>query len=170
MYSAARTAIVAATMAAGVACAQAGADTASIQAQANAGQPLSYADLRDIYSNSTWKWGRQSGGYFASEGQKFTGVSVERHSAAHAEGSWFLPGEGSLCFKATWKPWNSTRRSTTKLDCFEHRRAGDTIYQRARGGDWYVFRHATPVSWEENQKVKRGNHVRRVYEQLASGG
>lgn len=51
---------------------------------------------------------------------------------------WFIPGGGKMCYHAKWYGSWGVKGSTT---CFEHRQAGNVVYQRkSPDGDWYVFK------------------------------
>lgn len=139
----------------------------SVAQQARQAKPMSSADVRAIYENRTWSWGGGAGGYFGSERQTFQAVGREPGAVSWGEGTWFIPENGRLCMRATWRSTQQPSFPARKVTCFDHRQTGDTIYQRADGGDWYVFRHAQLRRGDEILKLSPGNTIKRAFERLA---
>lgn len=110
----------------------------TVDAQASKAAVVTDEGVYQLYKNRSWRWGNHGAAYFAVRKRQFTAWSTEHGKPTYAEGIWFIPGNGKLCFRAAW---HGSWGAKTSLGCFEHRKAGKVIYQRkSPGGDWYEFR------------------------------
>ncbi len=131
-----------------------------IKMAAEAARPLSYAELHALYDNKSWIW-KDGAGFFGVSKRAFTSWTGAGKDRSYGEGRWFLPGDGKLCFRATWFAKDGNAAATT---CFEHRTDGRNIYQRRLpDGEWYVFRHQPPRADDEARKLKPGDYVKKRY-------
>lgn len=136
------------------------ADKAVTAAAENAHQ-LTVAEVFHLFGNRTWLW-PDGAGYFQVSKRQFTSWVKKGADASYAEGVWFLPGDGELCFRATWHAVSGSNNATT---CFEQRTDGRRIYQRRLpDGDWYVFSHRPVRRDDEVRKLIPGDAVATGYE------
>jgi hypothetical protein len=116
-------------------------------------EPLSAAELRDLYSDRTWRWD-DGAGYFAPDGV-FHAVTEEQGEHAYTMGTWNTADQGQLCFEGEWNSRDDSGEVTT---CFSHRQANGTIWQRAEpDGEWTVFR--SPDEAGEYARFAQGDWV-----------
>lgn len=127
----------------------------TVKSLAKAAEPMTTAQLYALYANRSWIWNKEAG-HFAIRKRRFSSAGTLR-SGKYAEGIWYLPGRGKVCFRAVWHgDWGAAKKRT----CFEHRADRRKIYQkRLPDGEWYVFRNAPPRRGDEARKLKRGNYV-----------
>ena len=119
-------------------------------------EPLSTDELWQIYHNRTWQW-TDGAGFFANKGRNFTAYSARGRNANFAEGTWFIPREGRVCFRADWV---GVYGSVPKTTCFDHRKDGRNVYQRRLpSGKWYVFKHTPLKNWDEFRKLLPRDYV-----------
>lgn len=151
--------------------ARAQTDKAGVALEASGGRHLTIDELYRLYANHSWNW-KDGAGYFQARKRLFLSTVSNGGDISFAEGQWFLTSWGRLCFQADW---HAASGSSEALTCFEHRTAGGNIYQRRLpDGDWYVFRHATPVADDEANKLRYGDYVseklRQDREMIAGSG
>ena len=119
-------------------------------------RPMTSVQLYMLYRNRSWKWA-DGAGLMEDEGRAFTAWSGTGKKATWATGRWIVTDEGRLCLKADWHTPTGTWPNKT---CFSHRISGGTIYQRREpSGDWYIFRHAKPMSGDEFGKLVKEDLV-----------
>lgn len=131
-------------------------------AAAEGGRALSAKEIYRLYKGKSWIW-KDSIAYFRIARREFTGWShAPGPNANYADGRWFLPGNGKLCFRATWV---AVSGAAPALTCFEHREAanGATYIRKAPDGEWWAFKDAPPNPWDEVHKVKPGNLAAKGY-------
>lgn len=113
-------------------------------------------ELFDLYQGRTWQW-QAGGAYFSPRPRDFTAWSQADGQNTYAKGRWLISTDGQVCFKAKWF---TAKGAASGLTCFAHRRVDSTIYQRRLpGGDWYVFKAASPQLTQEYAKFKMGDEV-----------
>ncbi|WP_321343327.1 DUF995 domain-containing protein [Breoghania sp.] len=131
---------------------------AAVIAAAEAGRPMTVNEIYKVFSGRSWIWDNGAG-YFAVSKRDFTAWSGRGKKATYAKGSWFIASGGRLCFNATWYAMNGAGK---KVTCFENRKNGKKMYQRRLpDGEWYVFSHTPPYSYDAIRKLKRGDYVAR---------
>ncbi|WP_305983966.1 DUF995 domain-containing protein [Roseibium sp. MMSF_3544] len=128
----------------------------AVNAAAEAASPMSVDEVFGLYANKSWIWS-DGAGYFANSKRAFTAYSGSGRNASYGEGNWFIKSNGSLCFRATWYAADGSAPAVT---CFDHRKNGNTIYQRkAPGGDWYAFQSTPARRSNEIRKLRSGDYV-----------
>ena len=131
-----------------------------VSASAARGRALTTDELYQIYRNRSWMWA-DGAAHFTVSKRKFTAYTKNGAEGSYADGIWFLTDAGKVCFRAAW---NGVGGSSKALTCFAHRTNEGNIYQRRLpDGDWYVFSHRVPETWDEIRKLKRGDNVRSNY-------
>lgn len=112
--------------------------------------PVTAHELRQIYSDKTWKWSA-GGARFIGKGRRLIAFSDKPGKATFAEGRWKLDNEGRLCLVAVWVTQEGSAPANT---CFQHVRDRGTIYQRREpDGDWYIFKTYRPKPEDEYAKL-----------------
>lgn len=113
-------------------------------------------ELLTIYGDRSWQWA-DGAGRLETDDRRFTAITGSGGAANWAEGRWLITDRGRLCLVADWHIPSGSFPART---CFDHRRAGDTIYQRRLPeGAWYVFRHAPVAANDEFAKLVREDLV-----------
>ena len=116
--------------------------------------PLGAAELRELYSDQTWRWD-DGAGYFAPDGEFHAVTDVEGRDYAYTIGTWRTTEQGQICFEGEWNSADDSGEVTT---CFSHVQADGTIYQRAEpDGEWVVFR--SPDEAGEYTRFAQGDWV-----------
>ncbi|MCV9999717.1 DUF995 domain-containing protein [Pararhizobium sp. YC-54] len=112
--------------------------------------PVTAHELRQIYSDKTWKW--SAGGVrFIGKGRRLIAFSEKPGKATFAEGRWKIDNDGRLCPVAVWVTHEGSAPANT---CFQHVRDRRTIYQRREpDGDWYIFKTYRPGPEDEYAKL-----------------
>lgn len=127
---------------------------ASIAAQSAA--PLTTDELFRLYANRSWLW-KDGAGYFPSKQRRFVAATGSSSKSSYGIGTWFLPGPGKLCFRASWYAKNGVAPALT---CFSHRKKDGVVYQkREPDGEWYAFRNAPTRTSDEYRKLRPGDYV-----------
>lgn len=140
----------------------AGSQSDEYRLAAESGEDLSTRELRRIYGAHSWIW-KDGAGYFRISKRSFKAFSGNPGPEAnYADGLWFLPGSGKLCFRATW---NAVSGSSEALTCFAHKIAADgTIYMRRHpDGDWFILSRNPGHAWDEIKKFEPGDQVDKWY-------
>jgi hypothetical protein len=128
-------------------------------------RPLGAAELTDIYSGQTWHW-ESGAGYFGPGGQFQGWSSNEADTLGYGIGEWMAVDDGRLCIEATW---HYGGEATELSECFGHRRADGTVYQRVEpAGEWYVFRSQPPRPDDEVHRITPGDDVASRVEEIRS--
>lgn len=137
-----------------------------LQERASHAERLDLGEIYKLYANKTWKWGK-GGAFFAVKQRRFVAVSYEKGVASVADGKWFIPREGKVCFRANWA--GSNYAPVKKLSCYEHSKDGKVLYQRKseKGKEWSVFRHSPPKRWDGFNYLKPGDRITRQYDRVA---
>lgn len=118
---------------------------------------LSAFELLKLYGGRSWKWDAGAGFFDNGPNRQFAAYSVENNAITTANGRWLLTDDGKLCFSAKWENASGSYPAVT---CFQHAESDGQIFQRKLpDGRWYVFRHATPASGDEVNKLVPGNIV-----------
>ena len=133
-----------------------------VQAAAEGGRQMTSRELYKLYKGHSWIW-KDGVAYFRVSRREFIGWSKPPGpDANYADGRWFLPGQGKLCFRATW---HSVQWSAKALRCFEHRidDRGAIFIRKYREGEWWTFDDVPQNSWDEKYKVKPGNYAAAGY-------
>lgn len=116
-------------------------------------EPLSASELKELYSDRTWRWD-DGAGYFAPEGE-FHAITDGQDGHDYTIGTWNTAAQGRLCFKGKWNSMDDSGEVTT---CFSHVQADGTVYQRAEpDGEWTVFR--SPDEAGEYARFAQGDWV-----------
>jgi hypothetical protein len=130
------------------------AHSQQLQPPANA-EPLSSAELTELYSDRTWKW-EDGAAYFAPDGE-FHAVTGEERERTEATGTWTTRNQGRLCFRGIWRSPDATRDLT---HCFTHVEADGTIYQREEPDrPWTVFRSPEESTADVYASFEEGDGV-----------
>lgn len=128
-------------------------------------RPLGAAELTNIYSGHTWHW-EDGAGYFGTGGEYRAWSSNDAGTLGYGIGGWTAIDDGRLCLEATW---NYGGETTEISECFGHRQADGTIYQRVEpAGEWYVFRSQPPRPDDEARRITPGDEVASRVEQIRS--
>ncbi|URK89099.1 DUF995 domain-containing protein (plasmid) [Rhizobium sp. RCAM05350] len=118
--------------------------------------PVTAHELRQIYSDKTWKWSA-GGARFIGEGRRLIAFSEKPGKATFAEGRWKIYNNGRLCLVAVWVTQEGSAPANT---CFRHVRDRGTIYQRREpDGDWYIFKTFRPKPGDEYAKLVKEDTV-----------
>ena len=106
--------------------------------QASRAAALSDAGIYQLYQNHSWIWGKNGTAFFSAKQRQFDAWTSDKGKPGYGDGIWFIPGGGKVCYRATWHGGWGSKKSMT---CFEHRQAGNVIYQRKLpDGEWYAFK------------------------------
>lgn len=128
-------------------------------------RPLGAAELTNIYSGHTWHW-EAGAGYFGPGGQFRGWSSNDAGTLGYGIGGWSAVDDGRLCIEATWHYGGET---TEISECFGHRQADGSIYQRVEpSGEWYVFRSQPPRPDDEARRITPGDEVALKVEEIRS--
>lgn len=128
-------------------------------------RPLGAAELTDIYSGKTWHW-EAGAGYFSPDGQFQGWSSNEAGTLGYGIGGWSAVDDGRLCIEAAW---HYGGEETELSECFGHRQADGTVYQRVEpAGEWYVFRSQPPGPDDEAGRITSGDEVASRIEEIRS--
>jgi hypothetical protein len=122
------------------------------------GTPLTTEELYRLYKGKSWFW-KDGIAYFRVSMRQFSAwAKPPGPEASYADGMWFLPGYGKLCFRATW---NGVEWSKKGLSCFEHRAdpSGAIYVHKVPDGNWWVFRDSPPGKYDEIKKFKTGDYA-----------
>lgn len=141
-----------------ITAAPAAADAAVDRAAAGA-RDMTHEEIYRLYAAHSWIWNAGASHYGISRRQ-FKAWSEEGLNPSYADGRWYLPGNGRLCFRATW---SSTEWSVIRNNCFRHRVGSDgRIFQRALpDGEWYVFANHPVRPGDEILKLRKGDYATR---------
>jgi hypothetical protein len=103
-------------------------------------KPVGAVELFMLYKDRTWQW-EDGAGRFYTEGRRFLAWSEDENGKSYADGRYVLTNSGRVCMDAAWR--GASYSPIADRTCFIHFKAGDTIYQRKEGTDyWYTFKHA----------------------------
>lgn len=129
--------------------------------RAAAAEPMSQEQIWQIYRDRSWVW-KDGAGYFRNRERAFMAATNGSDGRTIANGRWFLPGRGRLCFRALWQ---TRTGAANALTCFEHRQdANGRIYQRRiPDGEWITFYSGSPRKYDEIRKVRSGDRVSPSY-------
>jgi hypothetical protein len=117
--------------------------------------PVADAELGSMFRGKTWVW-PEGAAYFAPNG-KFIAWSGKNTAASFARGSWRTAPKGRLCFSAQWVSRAGAGPAET---CFSHVvKSGDLFQRKDPKGEWYVFKHATPLADDEFSKLVAGDQA-----------
>jgi hypothetical protein len=145
----------------GASTASAAGNGSAVAQAAQSGRALTFQELYRLYRDHSWIWD-DGAGHFRVSKREFTAWTGAGSQGSYADGMWFFPDVGRLCFRAQW---NAVAGSSRALTCFEHRTANGRIYQRRLpNGEWYVFANSPRQPGDEIRKLRRGDHVRPNYE------
>ncbi|TGQ51718.1 DUF995 domain-containing protein [Mesorhizobium sp. M1C.F.Ca.ET.193.01.1.1] len=120
--------------------------------QASRAAALSDAGIYQLYQNHSWLWGKTGTAFFSAKQRQFDTWTSDKGKPGYGDGIWFIPGGGKVCYRATWHGGWGSKKSMT---CFEHRQAGNVIYQRKLpDGEWYAFKDRHGLS-----KLRYGDYA-----------
>lgn len=120
---------------------------------AEEGSALTPYEILLLYRQRSWVW-ESGAGYFSSPDRRFVAYSQGHSDATVADGRWEILESGAVCIRAEWTVAGSSYPS---LDCFDHSKIGDIVYQRRLpDGDWYLFKDEAVEAGEYN-KFERGD-------------
>ncbi|OBZ92145.1 hypothetical protein ADU59_28270 [Pararhizobium polonicum] len=118
--------------------------------------PVTAHELRQIYSDKTWKWSA-GGARFIGKGRRLVAFSERPGKATFAEGRWKIDNNGRLCLVAVWVTREGSAPANT---CFLHVRDRGTIYQRREpNGDWYIFKTYKSKPEDEYAKLVKEDTI-----------